>query len=196
MNRISPKQLALLNRSTEAAAKGASNVFSKWIGTPVEVKMDLVESIPFAEIVSRSEPLEPVSFGLALQLTGDLEGTLLFLIRETTGYELIDALLKQKRGTTLQITDMGRSVLKETGNIVGSSFINSLVKELALDLVVPGPPVLLHDMTQSLLESVALPYAATQDEVLLIHLEFLSVGKSLGWKCFLIPDSQSLGKVK
>ncbi len=196
MNSISQNQLALLRKSTEDAAKGSSVVFSKWIGAPVEVRMDMVEVIPFGEIVARSEPLEPVSFGLALLLTGDLTGTLLFLIRETTGYELIDTLLKQKHGTTRSMTEMGRSVLQETGNIVGSSFINSLVKELSLDRVIPGPPLLLHDMTQSLLESVALPYAATQDEVLLVNLEFLSSGKSLGWKCFLIPDFQSLSKVQ
>lgn len=196
MNTISQKQLTLLRKSTEGAARSSSAVFSKWIGSPVEVRMDLVEVIPFGEIIARSEPLEPVSFGLALTLSGDLTGTLLFLIRETTGYELIDTLLKQKPGTTQAMNEMGRSVLQETGNIVGSSFINSLVKELSLERVIPGPPSLLHDLTQSLLESIALPYAATQDEILLVNLEFLSAGQSLGWKCFLIPDFSSLSKVK
>jgi chemotaxis protein CheC len=195
MPSITEKQLAQLSKASQTSASASSAIFSKWANRPVEVRMDAVQVIPFHELIPRSEPLAPVSFGLALELSGDMGGSLLFLVEESAGYALIDLLMKKPKGTTLKLDPMGRSALQETGNIVGSSYVNALVRELGLDRLVPGPPSLFLDITQSILETVVMQYAATQEELLFIPVHFSSAESGLDWKFFFLPDFAGLSRL-
>jgi len=192
MFKLTPKQLDRLKKASAQAAKTSSTVFSKWANCPIEIHMDGIESIPFPEVIPRSEPLDPVSFGLYLPITQDIQGSLLFLIKEETGYALVDSLMHRQPGTTNALGEMERSALMETCNIVGSAYLNGLVKELNLKKVIPGPPAIFHDITQSILESVIMEQNTTESEALLVHLDFKSSQETLQWKFFFMPRFQTL----
>jgi chemotaxis protein CheC len=188
-------QIAKLTTATRQAAVGCSQIFSKWAKQKVEVRMDRLESVRFEDVVPSLGPIDPVSFGLVLSLSGDVTGVLLFLMREEAGYGLVDTLMNSSNGTTKSLGPMERSALLETGNIVGTAYVNALVHALAVERIIPGPPTLVHDLTQSIVASVVMQQSETQTEALLAHLEFTSLDQILEWKFMFLPDYASLRKL-
>jgi chemotaxis protein CheC len=195
MPTLHPLQIAKLTAATKQAAIGCSFIFSKWAKQKIEIRMDRLESVPFHEVVPQLGPIDPVSFGLCLRLSGDISGTLLFLLREEAGYALVDTLMNRDAGTTKTLGTMERSALLETGNIVGTSYVNALVNALGVTRIIPGPPALVHDLTQSIVNAAVMQQGEEQEEAMLAHLEFTSLDQILEWKFLFLPNYAELNSL-
>ena len=92
-----------------------------------------------------------------------------------------------------EFTDMEFSALKEVGNIITGSYLNSLssITNLA---IYPSVPDLTVDMAGAILSVPAIEFAALGDRMLMIQTQFFDEMVLDGY-FILIPDLDSYGRM-
>lgn len=194
MSSLSNEQLSKLKLLTSNAGVEASSIFSKWLRTSVTIKMDNAELIPFEDVVAKAGGGDEISIGLYMSIDKGISGSVLFMFNEKSAFELIDILIGRELGSTKKIGEMEKSALQETANIVGCAYLNSIGTNMGATIV-PSPPVLIHDLTQSIMDTVLMEQAQFQNESLFIQTEFYSVHGKLDWNFFFLPIMDSLSEL-
>lgn len=188
---LNQKQLDLLKNFAADAAGDASVMFSKWLKSEVKLKMQNISVLPFEQIMVNFSGRNEKAVGLYMILEQGIEGSVLFLFNETQAYNLVDLLIRQPLGTTTKLDDLASSALNETANIVGCAYLNSLQKNLNV-VVKPSPPVLMHDLTLSIMESTVMQQAMMQEESLFAEVDFCHQKLNLRFDFFFLPLFSSI----
>lgn len=172
-------------------AFNASRALSKWLRRGVKLHTEGFVRVPLREACSFATGDEPM-VALHTRLSHHLHGHTLMLLPPTTALALVDAMTQSPLGTTqMPLDELSRSCLQETGNIVTSAFINSWSKWLDIHAE-PGPPDVLVDLPEAILETVLVEQAMVHDEVFMAKAEFSIDGKWLEWLFYLLPTPSSL----
>lgn len=193
-SQLTPKELTSLEVFADRAAEQCSTAFSKWLGSSVEVSTDRVEIIPFSRVISASGRVDESAVALCMNVEEGIHGTMLLLMGESEALELVDMLLRRSPGVASGLGELEQSALAETINVIGCAYLNSLASNAGVR-VTPGPPVVIHDLVQSVLQSVLVDQAQYQDSAVDIHMRFGTAGRELKWKLFFLPRFDSLKKV-
>ena len=93
--------------------------------------------------------------------------------------------------TGYSMDEMAISCLQETGNILSSSFMNSLSKWLDITAK-PDAPCVKIDLLEALFDAVIAEQAKVDDEVFLAGSVFSVDGQWLEWDFYLLPSPSSL----
>lgn len=168
----------------------ASRALSKWLRRGVRLSTDGFVRVPLRDACPVSQSEESV-VALYACLGQQLHGHTLILMRCSTACELVDILCRQDPGTTTELNDLANSCLLETCNIVSSSFINSWSRWLDIHTE-PGPPQMIVDMPEAILENLLVEQAMASDEVFMAKTEFSASGRWLEWDFYLLPTPSSL----
>lgn len=88
---------------------------------------------------------------------------------------------------------MELSALKEVGNIITASYLNSLSTITNLKII-PSVPDICIDMAGAILSVPAIEFGALGDNILLIQTQFSDEIEIDGW-FVLIPDLESYEKI-
>ncbi|MFZ5813762.1 MAG: hypothetical protein ACOY93_00485 [Bacillota bacterium] len=126
-----------------------------------------------------------------LGIEGDLSGHLMLLFNKQSACALVDLLMEQPIGTTLEMDDLGISALAECGNVCGSAFMNAISDRTGLK-VVPTTPAVVVDMAGAILESVVTELYLNGDEVLVIETDF---NGEVPGHFLLMPDTDSMARL-
>jgi len=141
------EQVDILKQGVSMAVSGLSQMVGKDIRIArVNLRKVLVKEIP--ELFGGPQELV---VGVYLAICGHTNGHMIAIYKPQTAFDLIDMLLGQAPGSTIELSDMERSVLGEVGNIMGSFFLNHLVNSTGQSLM-PSPPAVLMDMAGAILE--------------------------------------------
>ncbi len=173
----------------------ASRALSKWLKRGVRLTADGFTAVPFAEVAEAAGPDDEPVAALHMTLGGDLTGDVLLMFQEAVAFELVDMLMGNPAGTTRQLGEFEQSCLQETGNIVGTSFTNSLASWLKLQIV-PASPMFVHDLACAIVDPLLANYAQLADEVLLARTEFELDQRQLDWTFLLLPSVESLARMQ
>ncbi len=168
----------------------ASRSMSKWLRKGVRLDTGGFERVPLNEACPGSDTDEP-AVALYTRLTHQLEGHTLMMTRRSTALELVDIICRQEPGTTTELDEMSSSCLLETCNIISSALMNSWAKWLDVHTE-PGPPRILVDMPEAILEALLIEQAMVGDDVYMAKTEFSVEGRRLEWAFFLLPSPSSL----
>lgn len=175
-------------------AFNASREMSKWLRQGVRLQTEGFERVPLRDVVANADHENPV-VALHMRLTDQLRGHTLLMLPFDTALQIVDILMQREPGTTRELDEMGRSCLQETGNIIGSAFVNSWAKWLDITTK-PGPPVLRIDLPQAVLESILIEQATVSDEVLMARSVFSIAGQNLECVFYLLPNPSSLRMIE
>ncbi len=78
---------------------------------------------------------------VVMTLDGELGGSLILMFDEVNGRQLAASLLGREAGTEPEWSELEKSALMETGNILGCAYVNALTRLIGTDLR-PSAPVL------------------------------------------------------
>ena len=90
-------------------------------------------------------------------------------------------------------SEMELSALKEIGNIITGSYLNSLSTMTNLKIL-PSVPELAIDMAGAILSVPAIEFGTMGDNILLIETQFTDDQDMSGY-FILVPDLESYGKI-
>ncbi len=173
-------------------AGNATTALATMLGCKIDMKVPQVRLLEFKEVGSAIGGEEQIMTGVYLAVEGDITGSIMFLLPTQAAKHLIGKLM----GMTSEgdsFTDMELSALKEIGNIITGSYLNSL-SSLTNLTILPSVPDLSIDMAGAILSVPAIEFGTMGDNILLIETQFTDDQDMNGF-FILVPDLESYGKI-
>ena len=168
---LTARQRAFLQTVLSDASAEVSDKISRWAGRGFSVKFLDVGYVPLADIAGAAGAADLRSAAALLSVHSPVGGHILFVLPELSARVFVDLLLGRPAGGAGEWGEAERSVIMETGNILGSAFINILAG--ALDKPIStSTPVFFIDYPGAILQQAALEYALEGDEALLARARF------------------------
>jgi chemotaxis protein CheC len=208
-----------MNELRIIATKGGENAnlaFSRWLREKAKLEVTDVSLVPFGDIAKIMGEGDRMVVTVLMRMTGKITGNTVLIFSEESARHLIGKMIKktiippnpplEKGGIKGDLTlekggkeDLGnngfdvmdRSIMEETGNIIVTAFLNSLVAHL--DIAISStPPVFIHDYAGAILEMAVMEYAPVADYALLFNTEFYEVNTKVDGYFFILPSPESL----
>ncbi len=191
---VSDKQM---NELRIIAAKGAENAnlaFSRWLKEKASLEITDVSFVPCEDIVKNVGDVDKMVVSILLRMNGDIKGNMIFIFSEDSAAYLIEKVGKKKVSKLSELSTMNRSILEETGNIVGTAFLNSLVTYLDI-LISTSAPAFIYDYAAAILEMAVMEYAPVSDYALLFKTKFYEANTKIDGYFFILPSPESLSSL-
>jgi chemotaxis protein CheC len=198
---LSDNQKRLLAAIFARGAGDASEALSRWLEQPVTVSVGTVDQVDLAEAAEILGPGDSLVAACPMELTGVLNGQIILVFEDRSGLATVDLLLQQPIGTTISWGELEQSAARETANIVGCAYLNSLATHLPAmasgststsGTLLPGPPGFRHEFAASLLEFALMDQAMRSDRLLVVNSTFKTAESLLDWSLLFIPSGESL----
>jgi len=176
-------------------AGNATTALAEMLQCKVDMKVPQVKLMEFKEVGEAVGGEENVVAGVYLLVEGDITGSMMFLLEEAAAHTLVNKLMggMMEPSPDGSFSDMELSALKEIGNIIVGSYLNSL-STLTGMCIYPTPPELAIDMAEAILSVPAIAFGEMGDKMLLIQTQFTD-DETLDGYFILIPDIDSYNKI-
>jgi chemotaxis protein CheC len=140
-------------------------------------------------------PPETIVAAVLMHMMGDLTGRTLLVFPERSARALCQILLRRDEPGP-GFSEMQRSTLMETGNILCSAYLNALSDFMAM-MLVPSVPALVVDQAGAVLTTAYLNFGHARDYVICVETAFRFEGtaESLSGQFILMPDAGSLSAI-
>ena len=173
---------------------GAGNATTA-LATMLQCKVDMgvpeVRLLKFSEIGQLLGGEEQVMAGVYLAIEGDINGSIMFLVKEDVAMHLIRKILGDMTSDTMG--EMEKSALKEISNIITGAYLNAMSSMTNLSII-PSIPDLCIDMAGAILSVPAIEFGELGDEMLLIQSQIYDQVAIDGF-FIMVPDMESYKKI-
>lgn len=180
------QRLTRLRELFSSATHDASAAMCRWTDGLITVTLDDVREIPLEEVAFALEIGDELLTMVVLTIEGEPGGNLILVFDETNGRQLAASLLARPAETAPEWTEIEKSALEETGNILGCAYVNALARLIGRDLV-PSTPSFIQDFGCSVIEQAVMPQASAADSLLLCQVGFHRRGEELDWRVIFVP---------
>jgi len=193
---LTSRQLDALREVANIGAGHAATALSGMTGGTILVSVPRIKIVRIEDIATEfGSPDVPVA-AVIMAITGDLGGSTMLVFRKEAALVLASMLTPRALGVEGELTKIGESAIKETGNIVGGAYLSALSEFLGMKLL-PSPPDMAIDMAGAILVSAESEFGSEHDYVFCVESEFvLRDGDARLRGIFLLmPDRASLKSV-
>lgn len=160
-----------LARIINEASNSASRALTKLSGEKVNVSVSRTEITKINRRFPGIKP-ETIVVGVYLPITGDFKGVSLLVIPEKIACTLCDLLVKRKPETTLKLTELDKSALKEVGNIICGSFL-TVFSNTTNVRIIENVPSLSIDMFGAVVDMLVTKFAKNAEDSLIMEIKFV-----------------------
>lgn len=174
-------------------AGNATTALAQLLQCKVDMKVPQVKLLDFQEVGAAMGGEEQIMAGVYLLVEGDITGSMMFLLEEKAAHCLVAKLMQMPMNAENDFTEMELSALKEIGNIIVASYLNSL-SVLTNMVIMPSVPDLSIDMAGAILSVPAIEFGEVGDKMLLIQTQFTD-DVDLDGYFVLVPDLESYDKI-
>ncbi len=171
-------------------AGNATTALAQMLGCKVDMAVPQVRLLEFSEVGTIMGGEEQIMAGIYLMVEGDITGSILFLLNKESARKLVSKLMGMEV-TGEEPSEMEQSALKEIGNIITASYLNSLSMLTQL-VIYPSVPALSIDMAGAILSVPAIEFGTMGDKLLLIQTQFF---EGLDGYFILVPDLESYDRI-
>lgn len=191
---VNSKSFEQFKKIIQLSSENASIIISKWLKSSFNINILDINLISIDKLNEKMKLNDEIVFAAITDLVGDVKGKFLFIFKFNDAFKILDMILKKPIGTTKENNELVESAVLETCNIISSSFTNSFVKFLNVQLV-PSAPLICCDICEAILFSIFSEYAATYDEVFFINTEFIQKDEKLTTYFLVLPQIESLNLI-
>lgn len=174
-------------------AGNATTALAKMLNCKVDMMVPQVKLVEFKELGEVMGGEEQLMAGVYVMVDGDIAGSMMFLLEKQAAHSLVAKLMMTEPNLEDGFSEMEWSALKEIGNIIVSSYLNSLASMTNMKIV-SSVPDLCIDMAGALLSVPAIHFGEMGDKMLLIETRFLDEVDIEGY-FILIPDLESYNRI-
>jgi len=179
-------ELEVLHELLGSATHDASAAMCRWTDGLITLTLDEVREIPLEDVCTELDIGDELLTMVVLSLEGEIGGEMILTFDEKNGRQLAASLLGCKPSDQPEWSDLEKSALTETGNILGCAYMNALTRLIGAELV-PSPPYFIQDYGASVLQQALTVQAMTCDNVLICRTGFHRKGEELNWRVVFVP---------
>lgn len=138
-------------------------------------------------------PEEETIVGIFLEVTNDISGSMMFLMKLPAAHFLVNKLMGRPQDYNEPFDEMDLSAMKEIGNIIAGAYLSALSTMTNLKIL-PSIPYIAVDMAASILSVPAIQFGQYGDNALFIETEFGDDIMMNGY-FILMPDPDSYDNI-
>ena len=171
----------------------AATALANMLAERINMNVPQVRMMEFKDVAGVLGGEEVLVVGIYFELKDDVNGNIMFILDLESALNLTNILLNRETDST-ELDDMAMSALSEVGNILASSYVNSLsaLANLKISISIPSLAV---DMAGAILSVPAIQFGYIADQVLFIETIFEEGNNSVKSSLFLLPDMDSFEKI-
>ncbi|MCL2155926.1 MAG: chemotaxis protein CheW, partial [Leptospirales bacterium] len=188
---ISKDELNEFNLLSNMGAANAAESLSKILNKRIDLSIPEVKLTPVEKVADYFSNLDEQYMGVLLGIEGEISGTLLLLLQEKTGFELIDMLYGVEITGKKELGEDEISALKEMTNIIGSSILNVYAEKSNM-LIKPNVPTFVNDYLQSIVDTVLVVQNIKHDYAIVMETAFYFEDDQIVGDLMILPDTASL----
>ncbi len=193
LDNLNPIHYDVLREIGNIGAGNATTALAQLINMKIDMSVPKVALTPFKEIADIIGSEETILAGILLQLEGDVNGMMMFLLHLESAHHLVNVLMGNPIEKDDDFTEMEYSALNEIGNIISGSYLSAL-SSLTRLTITASVPSLSVDMAGALLSVPAIEFGKIGDKVLLIQTQFGEDDFVNGY-FLMIPELDSYDKI-
>ncbi len=191
MNFLNDGQLDVLKEIGNIGAGNAATSLSKLMSRRVDMKVPEVKVINFDEVEMVLGGAETLVAGIYMEFTGDIQGTIMFILDKSSAFNLLSFLMPNYRFKNHEtFSSLESSALKEVGNILTGAYLSSLSTLTGL-YVKPSIPALAYDMAAAILSVPMIEFGQIGEQAFFIETVFIDGLNQVKGNFFLIPKIDS-----
>lgn len=190
MEHMDDTELDILTEIGTIGAGNATTSLSVLLDSKLSMRIPKVSFMNFDDFVESIGGAENVIAGVMSNITGEIEGFVLFAIDIRDAHRLVNRLRGVELSKEEIFNDIDLSAVKEIGNILISSYLSS-IETLTGISIRPSNPMMSIDMAGAILSFPAIVNSREHDEVLRIESQFDGEDLSIEGHIMMIADSES-----
>ncbi len=160
----------------------------------IDMNVPKVELMEASKLSSAICPEDEIIVGIFLEVTHDITGSMMFLMRMDSAHYLVNKLMgRDHRTITSPFDEMDLSAMKEIGNIYYGAYLSALSTMTNLKIL-PSIPYIAVDMAASILSVPAIQFGQYGNNALFIETEFGDERMINGY-FILMPEEESYAKI-
>ncbi|MCH5348424.1 MAG: chemotaxis protein CheC [Oscillospiraceae bacterium] len=191
VEQLQAMHLDVLKEIGNIGSGNAASSLSTFLQCPTDIVVPIVRLLNFDETVNFLGGPENITIGMLVNIVGDINGMMLYIIEEEFASQLTSMLFGSGIEDLANLNEMERSLIAEVGNIMSASYINAIASLTGMTIDI-SVPVLTTDMVGAILNVPVVEFAQVGDKVLFIDDGFTIGGKEIKSNMILIPEMESL----
>ena len=189
----------VLREIANIGAGHAATALATLLERPIVQSVPDVMLMPLSDMPAQLGGAEKLVVAGLLDITGDVDGFFMIVLELEQADKIISMMLGKemralKPGTMRKFTAIQKSVIAETVNILGGSYLTA-ISELTNLRAYPSTPYLCVDMVGAVLNIAIAAAGKTGDFAIFFKSELFNEKERIIGDLFLIPDQTSCDKI-
>jgi len=180
-------KIAVIHQLLASATNDSSVAMCRWTNGLITLTLEEVREIPLEEVCQALGIGDELLTMVVLTIDKHLGGVIILAFDEANGRQLAAELLGRPVNDSPQWTELEKSALMETGNILGCAYMNALSRLIGQELM-PSAPYFIQDYGASVLQQALITQAMTSDKALVCRTAFHRHGVNLNWHVLFVPN--------
>ncbi len=183
----------ILKELGNIGAGNAATALSSMISKKVDMSVPNVRILEFKEVAQVLGGEENLVIGIYFDLSEDVVGNIMFALDINSAINLSNILYNREKDGN-ELDEMDLSAISEVGNIIASSYANSLSSLTGLKIYISVPSMSI-DMAGAILSVPAIQFGHVSDHALMIETIFEEDQNMVAGNLFFLPDLSSFEKI-
>lgn len=193
LDQINERYIDVLREIGNIGAGNATTAISTMLNSRINMSVPKVELMDASKLGSAICPEDEIIVGIFLEVSMDITGSMMFLMKLDSAHYLTDKLMGTQKKPDEHFNEMELSALKEIGNIITASYLTAL-SNLTNLMIAPSVPYVAVDMAGAILSVPAILFGQYGDNALLIETEFGDDATMSGY-FILMPEQRSYATI-
>jgi chemotaxis protein CheC len=193
LDQVNEMYMDILKEIGNIGASHAVTSIASMINRTIKMHVPNVELMDASKLGNAICPEEETIVGLFVELSHDITGSMMYLMKMDAAHYLANRLLGSDSPVDAPFSEMELSALKEIGNIIASSYLSALA-QMTNKTIVPSVPYISVDMAGAILSVPAIIFGQYGDNALLIEIKF-GAEQLIDGYFILMPDQESYNKI-
>lgn len=191
---MSDFEFDVLTEIGNIGAGNATTALSQLINAKIDMYVPKVQMLSFSELAEIIGGAETLVAGILLNLTGDITGSMLFILESRDARRMVHQLMGYVKDGEELFSDLEVSALQEIGNIISGAYLSAIstLTKLTISVSIPS---LAFDMAGAILSVPAIEFGKLGDQALLIESKFKDMDVDISGYFILIPTLESYGRI-
>ncbi len=188
---LSAFHMDVLREIGNIGAGNAATALSVMLGQPIDMTLPKVNLLEFNDVADAVGGPEALTYGVLLNLHGDIDGMIMFLLNRDFAHLILNILMGGAYESFDEMDELALSAIQEVGNILAAAYVKSIAELTGLFINVSVPQVSI-DMAGALLSVPIIKFGTVGDKVLFIEENFQSPTQSVMSHMILFAEMKSL----
>lgn len=193
LDNVNEMYMDVLREIGNIGAGNATTSLASMINAKIDMSVPKVELMEASKLGSAICPEDEIIVGIFLEVTHDITGSMMFLMKMDSAHYLVNKLMCKDPTNTDPFDEMDLSAMKEIGNIISASYLTALSGMTNLTIS-PSVPYIAVDMAGAILSVPAIQFGQYGNNALLIETEF-GDDYRIGGYFILMPEEESYAKI-